>query len=387
MQQIIKRLELIKNSIALEDEEVIELQLSRLKQMEIDESVRAIISSIRRRDFSTVITDIDHYIAQFSGMVLYEDGEVYGLRLELKVLEGQVEGLADQKNDLQFQVDQFNYHYQLELGEVIKGILSFREEIQSTKIFQKEQLFEQQAEAFRELKDEVAAIKLDKAELELALEQYDVFSDEYDQLYNKIRQAEKELNQKEELLHQQRKQAKAAKEDLEKSQEYKEYQDAKEEHEQFHQHYQEVVTEDSVALSEAAEHELKQAYKQAARLCHPDLVDNNLKEQATSMMQALNDAKKKQDLLAVKEILHKLQSGLGFAVASDTITDKKFLRSKIDQLRQTIQQYEADVLEIQLSESWKSLVEIEDRDEYFCNLKVQLEDEYIKLQDQMAELK
>jgi myosin heavy subunit len=387
MQKIIKRLELIKNSIALEDEDVIELQLSRLKEMELDVSVMEIITAIHRREFSSVIDDIDRYVARFSGMVIYEDGELYGLRLELKVLEGQVENLSDQKNDLQFQVDQFNYHYQLELGQLIKDILSIREEIQSAKIFQKEQVFKQQADAYRELKDEVDAIKADKVELEKELEQCDVFSDEYDQLYENIRQAEKELNQKEELLHQHRKQAKAAKEELEESQEYKEYKDAQDEHEQFEQHYQEVVTEDSVVLSDTDEHELKQAYKKAARLCHPDLVDDDLKEQATIMMQALNDAKKKQNLLVVKEILHKLQSGQGFAVASDTITDRKLLRAKIDQIRQTIEQFEVDILEIQLSESWKSLAEIEDLGEYFSELKVQLEDEYIKLQDQLSELK
>ena len=45
------------------------------------------------------------------------------------------------------------------------------------------------------------------------------------------------------------------------------------------------------------------------------------------------------------------------------------------------------LLEIQLRESWKSLAEIEDLGEYFSELKVQHEDEYIKLQDQLSELK
>ena len=131
MQKIIKRLELIKNSIALEDEDVIELQLSRLKEMELDVSVMEIITAIHRREFSSVIDDIDRYVARFSGMVIYEDGELYGLRLELKVLEGQVENLSDQKNDLQFQVDQFNYHYQLESLHSSKSVCMFQASIKA----------------------------------------------------------------------------------------------------------------------------------------------------------------------------------------------------------------------------------------------------------------
>jgi DNA repair exonuclease SbcCD ATPase subunit len=372
MQKIIKRLELIKNSIALEDEEIIEIQLIRLQQMELDEPVRAIINSINRREFSSVITDIDRYIDQFRGMVVYEDGELYGLRLELKVLEGQVEELADQRNDLQFQLDQFNYHYQLQLGELIQGILKVREGIQLAKIRQQQKYFQQQVIAYHRLKDEVVAIKQRKVELENELELCDEFSDEYDRLYESIQEIQDELRQNEKMLHQQRQQAKTAKENLEESPEYESYQDAKQESDQFNQHYQEVVTEDRIILEKSEELELKLAYKQAARLCHPDLVDDDLKEQATSLMQALNEAKKKQDLPAVNEILQRL---------------KKLLRAKIDQLRQTIKQFEVDILEIQQSETWKILDDMEDINEYICEVKIQLEEEHTNLKHQLAELK
>ena len=42
MQQILKRLELIKTSIAIEDEEIIELQMTKLSNMTIDDDVQEI---------------------------------------------------------------------------------------------------------------------------------------------------------------------------------------------------------------------------------------------------------------------------------------------------------------------------------------------------------
>lgn len=42
MQQILKRLELIKTSIAIEDEEIIELQVVKLSTMPIDDDVQEI---------------------------------------------------------------------------------------------------------------------------------------------------------------------------------------------------------------------------------------------------------------------------------------------------------------------------------------------------------
>ena len=46
MTQILKRLEIIKSSIAIEDEEVIELQVMKLSKMQIDDDVKTIILNL-----------------------------------------------------------------------------------------------------------------------------------------------------------------------------------------------------------------------------------------------------------------------------------------------------------------------------------------------------
>ena len=83
MHQILKRLELIKTSIALQDEEIIELQVAKLSGMEIDSEVRRILDRISTRDYGSVMLEIESYIAKHLGVAIYEDEELLGLKLEL----------------------------------------------------------------------------------------------------------------------------------------------------------------------------------------------------------------------------------------------------------------------------------------------------------------
>ncbi len=387
MLQVIKRLELIKNSISLEDEEIIDLQVAKLQQMQLDEPVRAIVSAIRRREFSSVIPAIDEYIGRFNGLIVFEDGEISGLKLELKLLERELEELTDQKNDLQFMLDQFNLRYQLEMGGLIRNILEIHQAIQLEKIKQKQQFYKYQKAAYDKLKEEVASIKQHKVELEKELEQCYEFSDEYDRIVKDIHQIEDKLREYEEQLYQYRQVVKEAKEKLEGTPEFEAYQEARQDYEEFDQYNKAIMPDDCVVLDESEERQLKDAYKKAARLCHPDLVEDTLKEQATRIMQELNASRKKQDLPAVLAILQKLESELMFEVTSNSIDDKTRLIARIDQLHLSIDQIKHTIAEIQSNEAWQELTEIEDMSVYFTNMKDRLSSEYASLQSQLDQIK
>ena len=66
MKQIIKRLELIKTAIAIEDEEIIELQVMKLQKMELDDRVVSILQSLETLDYADAILSIEHYIKRYS---------------------------------------------------------------------------------------------------------------------------------------------------------------------------------------------------------------------------------------------------------------------------------------------------------------------------------
>ncbi|MGS9202743.1 DNA repair protein, partial [Salmonella enterica subsp. enterica serovar Infantis] len=63
-------------------------------------------------------------------------------------------------------------------------------------------------------------------------------------------------------------------------------------------------------LSDDERNELKRLWRQASRLCHPDVVADDLKEKAHQMMVQLNQARQNADLAASRAFLTPLHSGL-----------------------------------------------------------------------------
>ncbi|MGS9083383.1 hypothetical protein ACQWFZ_26130, partial [Salmonella enterica subsp. enterica serovar Infantis] len=75
--------------------------------------------------------------------------------------------------------------------------------------------------------------------------------------------------------------------------------------------------------------ELKRVWRQASRLCHPDVLADELKEQAHQMMVQLTQARQNADLAAIRELLTQLKSGLEPIIASDSLNNLEHLSHKI----------------------------------------------------------
>ena len=129
MTQILKRLEIIKSSIAIEDEEVIELQVMKLQKLDIDDDIKAIVTHLEAMNYAKAMKDIEVYLTRYSGVVKYVDSEVQGLKLELKSLESKIQKLVEQKTEYLNDIEEFNREYNLHLGELIKDILNLKKEI------------------------------------------------------------------------------------------------------------------------------------------------------------------------------------------------------------------------------------------------------------------
>lgn len=128
MKQVLKRLEIIKSCIAIEDDETVEFQTFKLEQLAIDDEVKEIVALIRNTDFQKVVPLIDSYIQKFTSLIPYEDKEVMGLKIELKVLEKQFLALNCKVEEYHNKINDFNARYHKELGELIEEILILREE-------------------------------------------------------------------------------------------------------------------------------------------------------------------------------------------------------------------------------------------------------------------
>jgi chromosome segregation ATPase len=378
--QILKRLELIKTSIAIEDHEIIELQISKLTTMPVDEDVKSILVKLSNRDFGSVIADIENYLTRYSGVVVYEDKEIQGLKMELKVLENQLQELSEQKSEYLNDISEFNTQYTLRLGELIQNILKIKKDIQYRFFKAKEDAFQSVMDEYEEAKEEYQELKAQKEGLEKELSEIDEFDDRYDELYEELQELKVELEAKEQEVNQKRKKAKEAKEEFEDDEVTKEYEESQEDYEEFSDEYENVKKQDRFELNEEEKAELKKLFRKASKLCHPDIVADELKEQATAIMQQLNDAYSKKDLKKVKEILANLESGKSFDIASDTINDKELLKEKIKDIRERLDKFTKEIGEIKASETFTIIHEVDDLDGYFDKLKSDLQEELERLQ-------
>ncbi len=307
MLKVLKRLELIKTAIALEDEEIIELQILKLENIENDKHIMQILNLISETRYEQVINLIDAYIEKYKGVILYEDPEIQGLKVELKILEKNLQKLSEEKSEYAHLINEFNAQSNLKLGEIIREILKLRKEL-----------------SFEEMKNK---------------------SDDNDEFEEAAKQ----------------------------------YKQSKQEYEEFSEGYIEQLKGMPLELTDEEAKKLKQAYRNASKLCHPDVVVDDMKEQAEEVFKALNEAYSKNDLEAVNELLKDLEFGNPFAKSSETISDKELLKIKIETLRAKIDAVTDEIRTIKEEETFQTISEIDNWDDYFDGLKEQLEEELEEL--------
>lgn len=299
--EIIKRLEIIKSAVAIEEEELIEMQLEKLKGFELDDRVLEIVTLIESRRFETVPGLIEQYKQDQSGLAVYEDEAVQGLKYELKILENTLNGLTNEKNEYERLLHEFNAEYILRLGALIEKILCLR------------------------------------------YRHYAEMVDVYPEFAEEAEEAQKA-------------------------------------YESFRQNNEEQLQDLPNTLTEDEKKELKELYRKASRLSHPDVVSDEFKQQGEEVFKSLNEAYRQQNLTRVREILLHLETGQSFGIASDSVSDKEILRKKIGILRQHLEQLEEEIKLIKEDETFKTLQKIKDREAYFAGLEQKLTEELASLQ-------
>ena len=387
MHQLLKRLELIKTSIAIEDSEIIELQVMKIEKMSIDSDVKKILLLLKNNDFSNALMEIENYITRFSGVVVYEDKELAGLRLELKKLESKLQELSGTRNEYLNNIKEFNREYHLHLGSLIQNILKLKEEILYASIKVKKDAFESMKNRYEDEKKEYEDLESEISDKEEELKNTDEFDDEYDKIYDEVQNLKEELKQKEEEVNEKRKEAKKAKEELEEDEVAQEYEDVKQDSEEFNREYEEIKKEDVAKLDADEKKELKKLYRKASKLCHPDIVVDELKKQAHKLMLELNDAYSRQDINQVKEILYSLESGNGFDISSDKIDDKELLKSKIVTIRESIDATVQEITDIEEEDSFKIIQKYDDLELFFNEQSSLLKNEYENLKNNLESFK
>lgn len=166
------------------------------------------------------------------------------------------------------------------------------------------------------------------------------------------------------------------------------YQQYQQEYQEFYQENQKQSDKPQIQpLNDDELKRLKTAYRRASRLCHPDMVVDELKAKATEIFQQLTEAYQQQNLALVEDILAKLQTDGIFDVASERVDDKDKLLQHIHQLRQKIADIEQELQALYDDETYQTIKRLDGvYDEYFCELARQLDDEIERLNDECQKL-
>jgi DNA repair exonuclease SbcCD ATPase subunit len=387
VKQIIKRLEIIKSSIAIDDEEIIELQIIKLKELDADSGIKNILKKLENLDYGSAMGDIENYIKQHTGMVEYVDSEVLGLKLELKSLEKKLQSLSQEKTEYLNDIEEFNTQYNIHLGDITKNILNLKKDIlykQTQKQQKVKDKYKEDTQIYQDSKDTIDEIKEAIKELEELLKNIDENHENYEEIIRTYNNLKKELNDLEDDLIKQEIELNKIKDDLEDDELFKNYEEAKTFYEEFHHEHENIKEKqsDRFELKDEDIKELKIMWKKACRLCHPDIVTDELKEKANEIMQSLNHAYSRRDINKVKQILLNLENGLVFEVSSDKIDNKEILKSKIEEFRQSIIHIQEEIENIKSDDTFKTISNLENWDEYFEELKNELKVEEKRLEDE-----
>ncbi len=297
LDKILKRLEILKNFILLEDIDDIKSTTEKLKQFDFHSDLNEILEFIQINEFSSAITKIQLFIQKHNQLLIWIDPEIIALKLEIKNLENQVYAFDNEKIELGKVLSDFQNKHTIELGEIILEILKLRKLV-----------FKDNDEKFEEAKRD---------------------EEEYQEQVNEERER--------------------------------------------------VLFEVTIEEKE----ELKKKYRKAAFLCHPNLFETEseeIKKRANEIFKDLNEANEHQDLKRVSEILYNLEKDGLVRTKRDEIDDKNILKAIIVQLKDKANKLKEQIIIIKESDTYNTVLEIKDFDEYFTNLKEKLKVELLELQ-------
>jgi hypothetical protein len=363
MQQLIKRLELIKSCILLGDDELIPSQLAKIPLSD-DQRINEIIIALNQAQFSHAIALIEAFISRVSGLIVYEDPLVAGLRLELKSLEQRLIILTEEKQVTIHQIAEFRMQYHLALGELLQTILDLNYRIAYQKMLNKRREEALIQEDIRNAEANINALK----ERIKKLNNSDLNNDQIEELTKAI----SELKAEQTKLQEAKVKSDTFEKDLIEDNDYQEYQQAKADKEKFEEELEEINEQHSHELPEDEKKQLKKAYRKAAKLCHPDTVADEFKEQAHELMTALNVAYLQQDLKEILRILYLLETGGGFITSSDKINNSEALKVKITEISAKVTNISTELERLKQDDVYQRIELIDDWQVYFDQIKNQL---------------
>lgn len=378
----IKRLEIIKNAIELEDDDIIVSQLTRLKNEAFNDELLAIVAALEEKNYTAAMTAITAWLQSQRALTQWRDPQVAASKLELKALEERLRDLIDRRNARVQQLDEFNDLYLNRLGPLMTQILQLRKNLAELNLRRKLAERQRREEDYRRCQQYMAQaldvlamlttrwrdLPADSVQAADARKQLQQQNDLIANLLAEAQELETGLTREEEPARQARDEA---------SDEYEKYREQ--------QHDAEIRFRKGRQLSEEDQTELKRLWRQASKLCHPDLVADELKDEANAMMVQLNQAKHRGDVKAIRSLVARLHQGFEPMMASDRLNDLERIRKKMAQVREQIDTLVAELAELEKEESWLLVSSLSNMDAYFTQQEKALSEVRAALERQVSD--
>lgn len=363
MKKLIKRLEIIKSGIELEDDDIIRHQLPYLKSETQDPVLVFIVMAIEQGKFTQALDAIATWLGSKQGVIQWQDIELAACKLELKALEEQLSELIDKRNERIQLLDDFNDLYLVRLGPLMKQILNLRRQLAESTLRKAEAEARRRERDYRNCQQYISQAIDELISLKQRWLALPSISNDTIEIRNRIQQQTELITA---LL--------AEIKELENSfctRNTESTRKAREEAKEKYERYQEQQTDaeqrldNDRKLSSEQRQDLKRLWRQASRLCHPDLVADAFKEKAHQLMVQLNQARQRGDFPAIHALLESLKQGLEPLMASDFIDDLERLRRKISDVRIQIDAILHEIDALKGEESWRLATSLPDKDKWF----------------------
>lgn len=123
-------------------------------------------------------------------------------------------------------------------------------------------------------------------------------------------------------------------------------------------------------LSKRDRAELTSLYRQASKRCHPDLIADELREEATLLFIRLNEAYLQSDLEGLRAVMRMLEEGdIRLANRLETLHEEDKLLARITHLQTEISQLEKEIAGIKESRVYQTILHETDLQAYLSRLE------------------
>lgn len=420
MPPIQQRLQLIRSCLELGETELLALQVEKLSAEALDADLQALVAVLQAGVYRQALPQLVDYLGRSQALVVAVDAEREALMAEWRQLERLwVERLAAQE-DCEQRLEAYQRAHQQHLGERLEALLELRYQLHYQQVqeqLERKAAAETAAQAHRaalqELKKQLLAAlrqepaieplaetdedEEEKAEEAEATPSFATEEEALDaELAEHFRNHPDSLNDPEvadlwEATQEQERRCQAEEAEAQRLQDEWQANQQAQAFERSHQQQQEFKQESAQLaaqpepplLPEEEAQRLKKAYRRAARLCHPDLVTEDLKEQAHQLMAELNAAYHAQDLQQVERLLTHLQQGEAWTQEPQLTLDE--LKGQMAQLREQLRQISQDLEALQATETYQLACNPEAWSAHFERLGQNLDRQLQQLRDQLAE--